>query len=76
MADRRRQAGYVDYDLLTPLNVKISGCGQKAATLDEDVKRVVKATQEHAINLTRRRAKEGQGRNAESYTVTYTVSQI
>ena len=47
MADRRRQAGYVDYDLLTPLehelykvvlSVKISGCAQKAGTLDKDVK--------------------------------------
>ena len=70
MADRRRQAGYVDYDLLTPLehelykvvlSVKISGCAQKAGTLDKDVKRAVKASQDHAINLTRLAAKGGEG---------------
>jgi hypothetical protein len=68
MADRRRQAGYVDYDLLTPLehelykvvlSVKISGW--KAGTLDKDVKRAVKAAQDHAINLTRLAAKGGEG---------------
>jgi len=58
------------------LSVKISGCGQKAGTLDKDLKRVVKAAQENAINLTRQRAKEGQGRKAEIYTVAYTVSHF
>jgi hypothetical protein len=39
----------------------ISGCAQKAGTLDKDVKRAVKAAQDHAINLTRLAAKEGEG---------------
>ena len=43
------------------LGVKISGCAEKAGTLDKDVKRAVKAAQDHAINLTLQRAKGGQG---------------
>jgi hypothetical protein len=43
------------------LSVKISGCAQKAGTLDWDVKRVVKVAQDHAINLTRLAAKGGEG---------------
>jgi hypothetical protein len=47
------------------LSVKISGCAQKAGTLDKDVKRAVKAAQDHAINLTRLMAKEGRGKTAK-----------
>jgi hypothetical protein len=43
------------------LSVKILGCARKAATLDKDVKRAVKAALDHAINLTRLVAKEGEG---------------
>jgi hypothetical protein len=69
MADRRKQRGYIDYDLLTPLEhelykvvliIKNSGCAEETATLDKDVKRALKVAQDHAINLTRRVAKEGQ----------------
>ncbi len=45
----------------TLLRVKISGCAQKAGTLDKDVKRAVKAARDHAINLTLQRAKGGEG---------------
>jgi hypothetical protein len=41
-----------------------------------DVKRAVKAAQDHAINLTRLVAKEGEGQEAELYTVAYTVSHF
>jgi hypothetical protein len=70
IAERRKTEGYIDYDLLTPLehelykvvlSVKISGCAEKAATLDKDIKRALKAAQDHAINLTGLAAKEGEG---------------
>jgi hypothetical protein len=41
--------------------VKIFERAQKAGTQDEDVRKVVKAAQEHAINPTRQSANAGQG---------------
>jgi hypothetical protein len=72
------------YGLLTPPEHEPYGCPeredfrmwQKAGTLDKNSQKVVKAAREHAINLTRRRAKEGQGRNAKICTVAYTVSHF
>ena len=71
MADRRRQAGYVDYDLLTPLehelykvvlSVKISRmCPEGGYTGTTTPKGQSRPAREHAINLTRQKAKEGEG---------------
>ena len=66
----------LENELKVVRNVKNSGCAQKAATLDEDIKMIVKAARDRAINLRHLVAKEGQGRNVEIYTVAYTVSHF
>jgi hypothetical protein len=58
------------------LTAKISGCAEKAATLDKDIKRALKAAQRSCDQPD---ASGGQGRggvNAEIYTVAYTFSHF
>src|ERR1039457_2636425 len=58
------------------LSAKISGCAQKAGTLDKGRQKGSHGGPRSRDHLTRLVAKEGQGGTLEIYTVAYTVSHF